>query len=247
MPASENDTPVDKKFQDAAKENQTLPDHLTTDQLAILSEKLERLEKVVRGMARENLTLSRGQRELQSGLESIQGQFSDLDLNLKGVSQSVWKATQESNRALQEAEEHYAGALRELEKRVRDEIQWQTNRSTMKAILPAIDDLDLVLAHQDKLSDGQGDQNHFIQAVKQVRRKLTEGLRTIGFEEIQIETGSTQFDPEIHEAVEADISNQIFTEIAARPGTIVFVRRAGFEFQGRVFRVPQVIVKSTNE
>ena len=54
---------------------------------------------------------------------------------------------------------------------------------------------------------------------------------------------STQFEPGSHEAVEADIPADLLPDKELSPGTIIRVRRAGYRFDGRVFRVPQVLVK----
>lgn len=213
------------------------------EELQSLIEKLSRLEKVVRGAGRDSLAIVRGQRETQTTLQAIQARLDDLELTTKGLSQTVWRAAQESQGHLQNAEQHFAGALRELEKRVREEMQWQLYKSTLQAIFPALDDMDLVIGNQKVLAEKSGEEDGFLEAMILVRKKLSEGLRTLGLEEITIEEGVTPFDPSLHEAVEPDIPLDLLSDKAVPPGTIIRVRRTGHRFGGRIFRVPQVLIK----
>jgi molecular chaperone GrpE (heat shock protein) len=198
-----------------------------------------RLEKVVRGMGRDNLAIARGQQEAQNVLASIVSRLGDLDLALKGMAQTTWRAAQERLGQAQDVEKHFAGALRELEKRVRDELLWQVQRSTILAIFPALDDMVRVLEQQRQLSTA-GDEDPLLEAMALVHHRFLEGLRAIGLEEIRVEIGVTRFDPALHEAV--DTAGADKAAVGGPSGTIAAVRRLGYKIQDRVFRAPQVWV-----
>ena len=212
------------------------------------AESTERLERLVRGMARESLEIARGQREIQASLQGLPAALEAVDLSLKGVSQQVWRYTQDGQAGISNAEQHFAGAIRELEARLRAELQSLIYRNACLALLPALDDLDLVIGNQRSLQPEADGDDHLLQAVAIVRQKLAEGLRALGLEEIPVEAGRTTFDPALHQAVESDLAAGI---PAPRDlprdlprGTILMVRRAGYRINGGVLRTPQVIIAS---
>lgn len=108
-------------------------------------ERWSRLEKLVRGMGRDSLSLARDQQEARSTLATIVSRMDELDLAIKGLAQTSWRAAQERLTQAQDTEKHFAGALRELESRMREEILWQAERGTLAAIFPALDDMVRVL------------------------------------------------------------------------------------------------------
>lgn len=207
-------------------------------------EKLAGLEMLLRGVGRDSMTMMREQQDMQAFLQTLLLRLSDLELSTKALSQTTWKAMQENQGFIQHAEQHFAGALRDLEARVREEMQLQLRRSLVQALLPALDDLDLVIANQRRLMAPAGEQNSLLEAVVLVRQKLADGLGALGLEEIPIEEQVTRFDPSLHEPVESDIPAEWLGGDDLSSGTIIRVRRAGYRFNGRVLRVPQVLVKS---
>jgi molecular chaperone GrpE (heat shock protein) len=219
----------------------TAPTELT-EETQDFAEKVSKLEKIIRGMGRDSLSVVRGQKDIEATLQIILSRLDDLELLTKGTTQTIWRATQENQKHLQGTQDHFAGAIRELESRVREEMQWQFRQSTLEAIGPALDDMDLVIAMQSALTKNANEKDDFLEAMMLVRRKFSEGLKALGLEEIVIEEGLTRFDPNLHEAVESDIPDALLEGEGLVPGTIILVRRAGFGFNGRVIRVPQVLV-----
>jgi molecular chaperone GrpE (heat shock protein) len=207
-------------------------------------EPFDRLERLVRGMARDSLEIARAQREVQAVLQGLPAAFETVDLSLKGVSQHVWRLAQEGQAGIKNSEEHFAGAIRELEARLRDEMKSQIYRNACLALLPAVDDLDLVISHeQSRQEEGPGE-GHLLAAVVVVREKLAEGLRGLGLEEIAVASGRTMFDPAVHQAVVSDAPAGGSKGPDLPRGTIVRVRRAGYRLNGGVLRIPQVIIAS---
>lgn len=207
------------------------------------NEKFARLERLLRGVGSDSLETKRTQRETLAALQGLKAQLDGFELDLKGTVQNTWRLAQESQQGIARAEEHYAGALRELEARVRDELQQQLYRNAAQAILPALDDMDLTLftaRARHGIRDGDGG---LLEAMELVRAKLVEGLRLIGWDEIPIEVGVTQFDPSQHRAVEPDVPAEALADVDAPKGSILYVRRAGFRREKQVVREPHVLVK----
>lgn len=213
------------------------------ERLQGLAETLFRLEKVVRSEGRDNLALVRGQKDTQTALQTILARLDEFELTNKGLAQTVWRTAQDSQSHMQNAEQHFAGAIRELEARMREEMQWQIYRSALQAIFPALDDMDLVIINQRDLNRQAGREDALLEAMVLIRQKLADGLRTLGLEEITIIEGVTRFDPSVHQSVEAD-TPALPQDEEVPPGTIIRVRRVGYRLNGQIFRVPQVLVQS---
>lgn len=212
--------------------------------LAALAEKIAQLERIVRGMGRDSLETSRAQREAQETLQALKTQLDEMRLESKGILQTVWRSGQESQSSMAKAEDHFGAAIRELEARLREEMKWQLQRGLMQAIYPALDDLDLIIANQRELVKTTGESRALLDAIILVRSKFNANLFMLGLEEIKIEEGVTLFDPSQHEIVPSDLVVPPPAHESMPPGTILLVRRAGYRYQGRIFRYPQVIVKT---
>lgn len=239
-----NDLNPNRNLAVETEESEELIGYGEAQVLTAFMESFSRLEKVVRGMARDSLAITRNQRETQTALQAIQERIGDLELTTKGFTQTVWRATQDNQEQIQKAEDHFAGAVRELEDRVREEMKLLLRKSTLQAVFPALDDLDLVIGNQKALLKVGGQEDGFLEAMVLVRQKLVDGLRSLGLEEISIEEGVTPFDPGTHEAVETDIPADLLLDQDMSAGTIIRVRRAGYCFEGRTLRAPQVIIKT---
>ena len=174
--------------------------------LNALSEKITQLERVVRGMGRDSLEASRAQREAQELLQKLQTQLDEMRLESKGILQTVWRTSQESQASMTKAEDHFGAAIRELEARLREEMKWQLQRGLMQAIYPALDDLDLIIANQRELGRHSTQPDSLLDAIILVRSKFNTNLYMLGLEEIKIEVGAAQFDPSQHEAISQEDS-----------------------------------------
>jgi molecular chaperone GrpE (heat shock protein) len=202
----------------------------------------ERLEKLVRAVARDNLEMARGQREIAVAVAGLPAVLDAMDLSLKGVQQQTWRFSQEVQTGIGNAEEHFAGAIRELEARLLAEMKSQIFRNACLALLPAIDDMDLVIAHQQSLESAG--QDPVLDALVGVRQKLAEGLRGLGLEEVAVEAGKTVFDPNLHRAVPWDLPGSMPLQGDVPKGTVLIVRRSGYRLSGALLRNPQVIIAS---
>jgi len=239
--AAERGAAAQGEVQSAAPQVSAVPAAIVMDATAL--EKLDRLEKLLRSMVRDSLESIQGQREMKTALQNATTSFSDLDMTLKNMAQTVWRASQDSQKSVQLAEDHFAVAIRELEARLRDEMQWQIYRSALMAVFPALDDLDLIIAHHKNQAGEAGIEGSVLEALLMVRQKFNDGFCKLGLEEIPVELGVTAFDPTLHEAVPLDVNIDVAKDSAAPRGTILFLRRAGYRLNGKLFRSPQVIVK----
>ena len=205
------------------------------------AELLTRLERVVRASNKDSMEMARGQREMQQSVQKLHTRMDEFELQVKGLTQETWRTAKESQTLSQTATEHFAGALRDLEKRIREDMQWEFNRSTALAIFPALNDLDLVI-NQQRLLNGDEDDT-LLEAVELVRQKFDQALLKMGWQEIKIKIGETKFDPEKHEGVEPKdgFSMEQYGNIPS--GTILKVYRKGYFRDNHILRSAQVIVK----
>jgi molecular chaperone GrpE (heat shock protein) len=212
----------------------------TTQQPNPSMELLARLERVVRASNKDSMEVARGQRELQQSMRDLNTRVDEFELQVKGLTQETWRTAKESQTLSQNATEHFAGALRDLEKRIREDMQWEFNRSTALAIFPALNDLDLIIDQQHLLNGD--DDDPLLEAVELVREKFDQALQKMGWQEIDIKIGVTKFDPEKHEGV---VPQDGFSmdDFDVPPGTIVKIHRRGYYRGNHILRSAQVIVK----
>ena len=214
------------------------PDVQTTSDTT--AELLSRLERVVRASNKDSMEMARGQREIQQSVQELRQRMDELELQVKGLTQETWRTAKESQTLSQTAKEHFAEALRDLEKRIREDMQWEFNRSTALAIFPALNDLDLVIDQQHHLNDGEDDS--LLEAIELVRGKFDQALQKLGWREIEIKVGETKFDPEKHEGVEPKEGFSM-EDYKVPAGTILKVQRSGYLRGDHVLRSAQVVVK----
>ena len=204
------------------------------------AELLSRLERVVRASNKDSMEMARGQREIQQSVQELRQHMDELELQVKGLTQETWRTAKESQALSQTAKEHFAEALRDLEKRIREDMQWEFNRSTALAIFPALNDLDLVIDQQHHLNDGEDDS--LLEAIELVRGKFDQSLQKLGWREIEIKIGETKFDPEKHEGVEPKEGFPM-EDYKVPAGTILKIQRNGYLRGDHVLRSAQVVVK----
>ncbi len=120
------------------------------------------------------------------------------------MAQSAHRAVQEGQAGVQNAEKHFAGALRSWKPRPRGDAV-ADQRGALEAVFPALDDLELVIAHERQTAGGDVPAGSVLRALVMVRQKLMDGLRAIGLEEIVVEPGVTVFDPALHQHTAADL------------------------------------------
>jgi molecular chaperone GrpE (heat shock protein) len=205
-----------------------------------LGDRVIQIEKLVRGLSRDSLATTRSQRELQGNVQAMRERLDDIELATKSVSQEVWRAMQDNGTRLEKTEQYFASAIRELEHRLTEELKWQLHKTVFAAIFPAMNDLDLSIEHQNRTAGAAEDK--FLEGILLIRQKFDDGFQKLGLDEILINEGETLFDPSLHEAVDANNSDDV--QSADVPsGTIIQVRRKGYTLNGRLFRAPLVIVK----
>jgi len=110
-----------------------------------------------------------------------------------------------------------------------DTIALVAQESLVRNLLPVLDDVDRALAAS---SGREGDAFH--SGLKLIRDRLWQILEKEGLEPIEAK-GAT-FDPELHEAVAQQASDEI------PPGSVTEVLVPGYRFRGRVLRHAQVVV-----
>jgi molecular chaperone GrpE len=104
------------------------------------------------------------------------------------------------------------------------------------ALLPAIDNLDRVLAHADDVVAGEGANGaeSLVSGLKHVHADLISALGNVGIERYSPE--GEQFDPQYHEAVAQQPVE------GAQPGIVVEVFQRGYRMGESVVRPARVVV-----
>jgi molecular chaperone GrpE len=110
-----------------------------------------------------------------------------------------------------------------------DSIASLSQESLVRNLLPVLDDLDRALAHS---KEREGDAFH--SGLKLIRDRLWQVLEKEGLEPIDAQDAA--FDPELHDAVAQQPSDQL------PAGSVVEVTVPGYKFRGRILRHAQVVV-----
>ncbi len=128
---------------------------------------------------------------------------------------------------------HFTAEIDRLAASLRLDAAKQAAVDVFAAVMPALDDIDIVLAASP--ADGKE-----AAALRMVHDKLKAAFARIGVHEIPVEPRETNFDAEIHEGVvyEGADANDL------DPDTIVELRRAGYRTDELVIRPAKVAVTS---
>lgn len=167
-----------------------------------------------------------------------QGHIRMLEERLTRVEQHRQKLLDERDGALQRIavlekdQQALVDDLAVQRERVRNE-QSERRRTgagpVLLEILPAIDNLELALAHAD------ADPDRVVQGLIMILQQLHLGLQRVGVDRVDAEPGAA-FDPEWHEAIMEEPAGE------HPPGHITRVLSAGYRFSGRLLRPAKVAV-----
>jgi len=106
------------------------------------------------------------------------------------------------------------------------------NADLLRALLPILDNFETGLG----AARAEGEKSMIYQGLSMVQRQLADFLRDQNVEEIQ--TLGKPFDPNLHEAVSQEPSDE------AVEGSILRVMRRGFKLKDRLLRPAMVVVSS---
>ena len=127
--------------------------------------------------------------------------------------------------------------LTNYKKRSLEESTQSIQRNTMGimlTIIPIIDDFEMALKHVDDNVTN----DDFTEGVKLIKRKLLSVLEINSVKPIPVKIGDV-FDPNIHEAIQHQESNE------ATDNTVIHIIRDGYYFREQTLRPVQIIVAST--
>lgn len=113
-----------------------------------------------------------------------------------------------------------------------EELRLRAAEAVVESLLPVMDNMSRALEAGDRHEEGQ-----LMAGLTLVSDQLRGTLTGHGLEEIEVEPGTT-FDPEYHEAIMAQASDE-FDE-----GTVTQVLERGYLLHGRLLRPAKVIVAS---
>lgn len=106
------------------------------------------------------------------------------------------------------------------------------NADLLRALLPILDNFETGLG----AARAEGEKSMIYQGLSMVQRQLADFLRDQNVEEIN--TVGKSFDPNLHEAVSQEPSDE------AAEGSIIRVMRRGFKLKDRLLRPAMVVVSS---
>jgi molecular chaperone GrpE len=148
-----------------------------------------------------------------------------------GLAEKV--AALEAERAqLVERLQRLAADFENHRRRAREEAAGAVTRGreqVVRALLPALDSLDLALAH----SADEG--------VRLVARQIDDALRSLGVERVAPAEGDA-FDARLHEAVAKEEPAAAAGGARPAPGTVLHLLARGYALDGRVLRPARVVV-----
>ena len=156
--------------------------------------------------------------------------------NAETLSDKLSKAEEEQKR-LENIALRAQADLTNYKKRSLEESTQSIQRNTMGimlTIIPIIDDFEMALKHvNDNVTN-----DDFTEGVKLIKRKLLSVLEINSVKPIPVEIGDV-FDPNIHEAIQHQESNEV------TDNTVIHIIRDGYYFREQTLRPAQIIVAST--
>lgn len=154
---------------------------------------------------------------------------------LQAIAKSVARSDQDRKQQFLDLRAHLTGETDRLVETLRAQITREAATEVWRALVPAVDDIDHVLREAATLGETRG-----IESLRLVRRKLRDALSRLEIEEITVEAGISQFDPELHEGKPHDSDGDDAAGLSA--GTIVRLERTGYTAGERVLRCALVTV-----
>lgn len=109
------------------------------------------------------------------------------------------------------------------------------NASLLTSLLPVIDNFDMGL----KAAENEGTESMIYQGMSMVRKQLVDFLTENKVEEIEVPQG-TVFDPNLHEALKQENSDEV------EEGKVLYTMRKGYRLRDRLLRPANVVVSSGN-
>jgi molecular chaperone GrpE len=119
--------------------------------------------------------------------------------------------------------------LRKRQKREVEDAKFETKNKVLKEMLPVVDNLERAIEH----AGGSGEKNPIVEGVQLVLRQFTTAFERL--EVTPIEAMGQPFDPNLHEAISQQESDQ-------PAGTVVQVLQRGYRAGERLLRPSLVVV-----
>ena len=169
-----------------------------------------------------------------------QAEGAELDARIEAADQTDQKDGLEARIAALEKEkqdnwDRYLRAaadlenLRKRQKREMDDVRLESKGRVLKEMLPVVDNLERAIEH----ATAQAGTNPIVEGVQLVLRQFLTAFERLDV--TPIEAGGQPFDPNLHEAISQQESDQ-------PPGTVVQVLQRGYKAGDRLLRPALVVV-----
>jgi molecular chaperone GrpE (heat shock protein) len=165
----------------------------------------------------------------------IEAAVQPLVAMLQATAKTGSRSDQDRKQQFLDLRAHITQENERLAEALRSRIVEEAAVEVFRGVVPAMDEIDHVL-REKTIADGRGGDS-----IRLVRRKLRDALSRLGIEEIPIEEGVTDFDPELHEGKPHDGEGDDDAGGLAA-GTIARLDRIGYMAGDRVLRCALVTV-----
>lgn len=180
-----------------------------------------------------------GEEELhEDGAEVVEEESTELSLSEEELTTLCREHLCPNCDVMQKAEEQRLRTLADTENvkkrltREAEDMKRYAAESILGDLLPALDNLDLALAHADNTDESC---KNFIMGVDMTRKLLLDTLKKHGLERVDAERG-TVFNPEFHEAMGMACEDDL------DDNTVSQAVQAGYQLKGRLLRPAKVLV-----
>ena len=189
----------------------------------------EKLLEFLQELSKNQLEVHKRLNKLEETNELLLGQL--VELSTKVFSQKE-QMSQIEQRMLKEFERFQTGGPQRAMSAIFHKL--------FRELLEPVNELDLLLT-PDTFNNRSEGELAWLQALEIIRGKLEQLLGRWGCLPIPVLEGEADFNPELHEAVEADFLSD--EDVAIASGKIIEVKQRGWALNGNIIQLPKVIVK----
>ena len=176
--------------------------------------------------------------EQLAGIGRIEAAVASLLPMLQFTAKGLERSDRNREQQLLELRGHFTDEVDRLGASLRLEASKQAALDVFKAVLPALDDIDVVLRQDGGSPSTSGGRS--VEAMRMVRDKIAGAFARLGIEAIAIEPGTTRFDAEVHQGEPYGGPADVVAGVA--PDTIVEVRSTGYRTDELLIRPAKVVV-----
>lgn len=172
--------------------------------------------------------------QIEQRLEPL-GVLGQLQGMVQAVAITVSKSDKTRDQAFTSLRAHLTQEVDRLGASLRLDAAKQGALDVLKALLPAMDDVDLILREAPA-----GDEARHLTSLRMVQKKFRDAIARLGVEVLEVQERVTRFDPAVHEA--EPYQGEAAAVEGLEAGTVVRLERAGYRVGETLVRPARVVV-----